>query len=150
MRATANVIVTALAACAFIAISFAAVPAGAQDKLPKADEDAIRAVITSQITAFQRRDGDAAFSHAAPGIRGALRSSESFMSMVEQQYAAVYNARAFEFRPAKGTGENLVQPVIVTGPNGKAWSALYLMQKQPDGMWKIAGVALTNTGQEEI
>lgn len=54
-----------------------------------------------------------------------------------------------EFKPARGSSDNLVQPVVLTGPDGKVCPALYLMQKL-EGVWKIAGVSLTRTGQDSI
>jgi len=35
-----------------------------------------------------------------------------------------------------------VQEVVLIGPNGQEWLALYAMEQQPDGSWKIAGVRL--------
>jgi len=39
-------------------------------------------------------------------------------------------------------GEDLVQPVRMTDADGRAWIALYPMQRQPDGAWRINGCQL--------
>ncbi len=35
-----------------------------------------------------------------------------------------------------------MQEVTLIDANGQAWLALYTMEQQPDGSWKIAGVRL--------
>ena len=57
----------------------------AQD-VSDADRTAIRDIIQSQVDAFRRDDGDAAFGYASPSIRGMFGSSEIFMDMVRQGY----------------------------------------------------------------
>ena len=37
----------------------------------------------------------------------------------------------------------LVQPVRVIGPDGVPVTALYIMERQSDGNWKIGGCVLT-------
>src|SRR5260370_33735007 len=63
-----------------------------------ADRTAIRDIIQSQVDAFRRDDGDAAFGYASPSIRGMFGSSEIFMDMVRPGYQPGYPPRAFDFR----------------------------------------------------
>ena len=53
----------------------------------------VRAVISAQIEAFKRDDGEVAFALAAPDIRKMFATPEIFMAMVRQQYAPVYRPR---------------------------------------------------------
>jgi len=39
-------------------------------------------------------------------------------------------------------GGELVQPVRMTDAQGRAWIALYPMEQQPDGTWRINGCQL--------
>ena len=39
-------------------------------------------------------------------------------------------------------GGELVQPVRMTDAEGRAWLALYSMEKQSDGSWRINGCQL--------
>jgi hypothetical protein len=34
------------------------------------------------------------------------------------------------------------QKMLVVGPDGKTYEALYSMEKQPDGTWRISGCTL--------
>jgi Domain of unknown function (DUF4864) len=114
----------------------------AQD-LPSADAAEFERIITSQIDAFKADDGAKAYSFAAPSIQMIYPSSESFMKMVAQGYPQVYRPRSYKFTGAQlDTAGRPIQKVLFIGPDGKAYSAVYTMQKQPDGSWKIAGCVI--------
>jgi hypothetical protein len=115
--------------------------------LGAAERAAIRSVIESQMAAFRRDDGVAAFSYAAPDIQAKFGTPEIFMDMVRTGYAAVYRPRDVEFLEALVDNERIVQPVRMVGPDGEAVIALYHMEQQPDGRWRIAGVVLIRTGE---
>lgn len=108
-----------------------------------ADQQAVfKQIIQSQIAAFQRDDGIAAFSFAAPGIRSRFGTPDNFMHMVRSGYPAVYRPRGVAFMEARLKDGRPYQAVRFVGPDGRGVIALYEMQKQPDGSWKIAGVYL--------
>ena len=128
-------------ALAFALALFAAA-ASAQPALNDADAAAIKAVITEQIDAFKRDDGAAAFSLAAPGIRAKFGSHEVFMQMVRDAYPAVYRPDWIYFEPPEVIDDMVLQPVRLTDADGRAWIALYPMERQPDGVWRINGCQL--------
>lgn len=121
--------------------------AQSQDPVESEAGTAVIGVIQSQMAAFLRDDGAAAFAHAAPGIQRIFQTPEIFMTMVRGGYAPVYRPREVEFLAPRAEGPDIVQPVRVTGPDGESVIALYRMQLQPDGTWKIAGVVLIRTGE---
>ncbi|MBI4183469.1 MAG: DUF4864 domain-containing protein [Proteobacteria bacterium] len=115
----------------------------AEDPHPGAAERAaIRQVISDQLAAFRRDDGRAAFAYAAPVIREIFRTPENFMRMVIDGYQPVYRPRRVEFGELVVVDGETVQQVHLVGPDGRAVIALYQMQRQPDGSWKIAGCIL--------
>jgi hypothetical protein len=116
-------------------------PAG----LPAEEARAVRTVIEAQLDAFRRDDSARAFSYAAPGIRATFGSAENFMEMVRTQYAVVYRPASVAFEQAVVSGGEVVQPVRLTDAEGRVWIALYPMQREPDGTWRIAGCYLTRT-----
>ncbi len=118
----------------------AAHPASAQ--LADADRDGIRTTIQNQIAAFQRDDGAAAYGYAAPMIQGLFPSVDAFMAMVRSGYQPVYRPRSVVFGEAVVTPQGPTQRVFVTGPDGKNWVAIYSLEQQPDGSWKISGCRL--------
>jgi len=124
-------------------------PARADDAaaLDAADRTAIRAVVEQQLAAFQRDDGRAAFSLASPTIQQQFRSSDNFMRMVRTGYQPVYRPRDVQFGAIATVNGDIVQRVELIGPDGKPALALYVMQRQPDGSWKINGCFLTASEQ---
>ncbi len=116
--------------------------AGVAEPLGAGDRQAIRSIIQSQLDAFQRDDGHEAFSYASPGIRQMFQTAEIFMGMVRGGYAAVYRPRAVEFLETLVKDGRTIQMMRVVGPDGVAVIAMYTMQRQPDGTWRISGVVL--------
>lgn len=109
---------------------------------------AIRKVVESQLAAFRRDDGRTAFSFAAPEIQSRFKTPENFMRMVRQGYRVLYRPLQIHFQPALKKQGRIVQPLLATAEDGRTVMALYLMQRQPGGEWRIAGVALAPTGQK--
>ncbi len=103
---------------------------------------AIRSVIEQQIAAFARDDGVAAFSYASPNIRALFGSPEAFMSMVKAGYQAVYRAQQLTFKRTRARHGQIVQGLVVVGPDGLPVLAVYFMERQPLGDWRIDGVQM--------
>lgn len=110
------------------------------DSVTPSSAAAIRLVIESQIDAFQRDDSVEAFSYASPSIRSRFRDAEVFMRMVQTGYPQVYRPSVVEFQELDLDAGRAVQGVFFVGPDGRGARALYFMELQPDGGWKIDGV----------
>ncbi len=115
----------------------------AQAEFGTADVQIIRNLIERQIDAFKRDDATAAYSFAAPSIQKIFPTAEIFMDMVRNGYQPVYRPRSFAFDELTRIEGKLVQPVRVIGPDGVPVTALYIMERQSDGSWKIGGCVLT-------
>lgn len=116
-------------------------PAAAID-IAAVDRAAIRTAVEGQMTAFRRDDGAAAFAYASPRIRAIFKDPDTFMRMVRKDYQPVYRPKAVSFRDPETIEGSLVQPVQVVGPNGVPITALYIMERQGDGSWRIGGCVL--------
>jgi uncharacterized protein DUF4864 len=123
-------------------LAFAPHFAPAQDAVPPEDARAVRAVIEAQLEAFRRDDAERAFALATPGIRATFGDAQTFMHMVRSSYAAVYRPGSVAFEAPLLVHGQLVQPVRLTDAAGRAWLALYPMQRQPDGRWLTDGCEL--------
>ena len=119
-----------------------------------AHDDAIRGVISDQIDAFRRDDGDAAFAHASPDLQVQFSVAPHFMAMIRAHYRPVYRAQTVDFDgPTKAIQQNpemRIQYVHLVDDRGAGHRARYTMQKQPDGSWKIAGCYLLQSGLVDI
>ena len=129
-------------------VVFTVGPASAQTS--EADKAGIRAVIQSQIAAFQKDDGPTAYGYASPTIQQKFGNAEIFMEMVKTGYAAVYHPREVEFRDLKMENGRLLQDVFVVGPDGNPALAIYEMQRQPDGSWRINGCWLVQAPDKSV
>jgi Domain of unknown function (DUF4864) len=124
-----------------------AVQAGAsRDEESEPDWVAIQAVISAQLEAFKRDDGAAAFSFAAPSIQKQFGTPAEFMHMVRTGYAPVYRPASVRFLSHYLVSGQPVQPLEITTPDDAVVVAFYIMERQPDGSWRIAGCALGQSG----
>lgn len=132
-----------------LALAFAPLAAVAQGpSVAPADAAAVRKVIEAQLDAFRKDDAERAFSYATEGIRLTFLTAQNFMEMVRSQYAVVYRPKSVEFlAPIYSTKDYLVQPVRLTDGQGRAWIALYPMERGADGVWRTNGCQLRRLGE---
>ncbi|WGD50801.1 DUF4864 domain-containing protein [Bradyrhizobium sp. CB1650] len=130
-------------AALLIALSVALGPVSARAGDVTAAQDVIRA----QEQAFGRDDAAAAYSYAAPAIKEIFPAPDIFMSMVKNGYAPVYRHKGFEFGDSKSEGNWIAQRVHIIDADGEAWEALYTLEQQSDGSYKITGCSLLKAGQ---
>ena len=123
--------------------------ASARAPLSAADARAVREVIEAQLDAFRKDDAPRAFSYAAPGIREMFRTPENFMEMVRTSYAVVYRPMTVKFESPEVIDDEVIQPVRLTDADGRAWIAVYPMQREPDGTWRINGCQLARLAGQE-
>lgn len=126
---------------AVLLLLLTAAPAKAEG-LAASDQAAIAAVIRDQIAAFRVDDAKRAFGYASPAIQAKFGTPEEFLDMVRSGYVQVYRAREVSFREIALEQGVPVQAVEIRGADGTGVLALYFMERQPDGSWKINGVII--------
>src|SRR5258707_3080637 len=94
-------------------------PAGAADDVAAAQD-----VIRSQAEAFARDDAAAAYSYAAPAIKGIFPQADIFLSIVQQGYAPVYRHKSFRFGEARVSDGTLAQRDHIIDVHGEPTEAL--------------------------
>jgi len=118
-------------------------PEAMAESLTEQDRASFRDIISSQIEAFRADDGPRAYSYAAPTIRRIFPNPDIFMSMVREGYRPVYRPQSFAFGEAEIGNSGLpVQRVTIVGPDGLTYDAVYTMERQPDGTWRINGCSI--------
>jgi hypothetical protein len=108
-----------------------------------ADRAAIASVIGRQIEAFRHDDADAAYGYASPMIQGLFGTASHFMAMVQQGYPPVYRPQSVHMGALVIRDGRIVQRVDIVGPDGRRELALYTMEQEADGTWRIDGCQLT-------
>jgi hypothetical protein len=142
MRAFSAAVVFSLASLALV------LPARAEDPL-----QTTQALIQQQIQAFLHDDANTAYSFAAPGIKAMFPDKDTFFAMVKKSYAPVYHPGNYAFGRNRSVddGATIYQEVLITGSDGKDWSAIYQVTRQLDGSYKINGVQIVpNTASQGI
>ena len=111
-----------------------------------------RDIIESQINAFLLDDAGSAYSFASPGIKSMYPDPNRFMEMVRSRYSAIYRPGHIEFGGSSvGSDEStIIQELLITGRDGKVWQAIYMLQRQEDGSYRISGVQMRLTDDREI
>ena len=109
----------------------------------EAEVKAAQSVIDAQLKAFAAGDNAAAYSHAAPNITRIFPTLDSFMSMVTGAYQPVYKPLNYAFgKVEEMSPTSIVQQLLVVGPDGKDYEAVYTLELQADGNYRITGVSL--------
>lgn len=121
-----------------LAASFAAQAA----PVSKGDTKKIRGVIQAQLDAFARDDAQRAFSYAAPGIRKMFGTPERFLAMVREGYPVVYRPASVGFLAPEANGATVIQAVEMADTEGTLWVAVYQLERQRGGAWRITSCEL--------
>lgn len=109
----------------------------------EAEVKAAQGVIDGQLKAFARGDNAGAYAFAAPTIKQMFPTVEAFMGMVSGAYEPVHRPKSYAFgKSEEMDADTVVQQLIIVGPDGKDYEAMYKLQRQPDGSYLINGVSL--------
>jgi hypothetical protein len=122
----------------------AAFPAFAQDEtaLNDADRNGVQQTILGQIDAFRHDNAPGAFAFAAPSTQQRFGDPNLFLDMVRNAYQPVYNPHGIDFTKLSTQDGAIVQSVELIGPDGAAYTALYTMEREADGSWRIIACML--------
>jgi hypothetical protein len=123
-----------------LALALSALAGIAVGQTPQdADWKAMRRIIAEQRAALIAGDGEKAFSYATPGIRAQFGDAQTFMEMVRAGYAALLTARYVEFLQGAVIEGVVVVPLRLVDADNTVRVALYTMERQRKGGWRIAG-----------
>lgn len=140
----------ALIAVLVLSVAFLIVAPGLRAEDPV---ETTRHMIEDQITAFLKDDPDAAYAFAAPGIKALYPDKNLFFAMVKKSYEPVFHPGNYAFGRSKSLddGAMIYHEVLISGRDGKDWTAIYQVARQPDGSYKINGVQIVpNTDSKGI
>lgn len=136
---------------AMATLVFAAAPSShAGETVTTEDKAAIRQVISDQMAAFRDDDWSRAFSYASPTIQLKFGDIETFKRMVIAGYPSVYRPRDVSFDKVEDLDGVVAQHVRLVGPDDKAKIAVYVMERQDSGAWRIGGVYLIEVPDQMV
>ena len=109
----------------------------------EAEVSSAQATIDGQLKAFLADEEDRAYSFAAPNIKRLFPTREAFMGMVKSGYPMVHKPQSYAFGKVEELSPtSVIQQVLIVGPDGKNYEAVYTLELQPDGTHLITGVSL--------
>lgn len=134
-----------------VAVSLAAAWHGsARAELAAPDGKNVRAVVEAQLKAFAADNARQAFALATPALQAQFRTPENFMAMVRTSYPVVYDPASVAFLQPEAQDADVIQRVQMTDRQGKAWLALYSLQRQKNGRWRISGCVVVESRQRFV
>jgi hypothetical protein len=116
--------------------------------VPAFAEEGAKSIIDRQIKAFRSGNHTEAFSYAAPSLQRTFRNTDNFIGMVKRGYSPIYGAQDWSFGRSRTEGDTHYQELLLTGPKGRNWGALYIMRRDEDGTWRIHGVQLNRASAQ--
>ncbi|MER8489150.1 DUF4864 domain-containing protein [Mesorhizobium australicum] len=127
----------------FFAFAFVSLILASQALAGDAEIKAGQSVIDGQLKALIADNGAKAYSFAAPNVKQIFPTVDAFMNMVTNGYPPVRKPQSYAFGKVEQTGPgSIVQQVLIVGPDGKDYEAVYTLQQQPDGTFRITGCSL--------
>ena len=109
-------------------------PAGAGNAQPSAEA---RALLSRQFDAFAHDDAAGAYALVTPALKMIFTDPDVFMGMVRNRYAPVYRHRDVDFGDAEVSGDTMTITATLVDGDNQLWTALYTLERQPDGGWLI-------------
>ena len=103
------------------------------------DWPSIQQIIGDQLAALRRGDATRAFAYASTGIRDQFDDATTFLSMVRQRYGVLLTARYTEFLEGAVIDGHTLQPLRLVMNDDTVLVAIYEMQRDERGGWRIAG-----------
>lgn len=124
--------------------------AAAIDAITTADAIAIREAVATQLVALSNDDASGAFALTSEGKRQLIGTPDNFLRMMKEEYNPLYRHLGTIFSQPEVVDGDAVQVVRVTDGAGKVWLAMFWMQQEDDGTWKIDGCHLLGTSTVSI
>lgn len=113
--------------------------------IPADDAASIQAAIRGQLHAFSEDDAESAFELNTASIRSQMGSAENFLRVIKEEYSPIYRHLVVIFSAPQALGDAIVQIVRLTDRDSRVWLAIYNMERDMTGNWKIDGCQLLQT-----
>lgn len=116
----------------------------------KAQAQAVREVVHLQINALADDDAEKAYSLTTSATQQLLGSPNNLLSFIKDEFAPIYRPRHAMFQETEIIGQHALQIVQLIDSSGLIWIAIYQVELETDGKWKVDGCRLFETGGKFI
>ncbi|MGV3741660.1 MAG: DUF4864 domain-containing protein [Burkholderiaceae bacterium] len=129
-----------------LAFSMTAAHAIAQESTAStAQAQAITQVVRLQLAAFAEDDAEKAFSLATAETQSLAGTPTELLRVIKRRFAPVYRHRQALFSEPEIIGTHGLQVVQLIDHENLVWIAIYQVEREADGTWKVDGCQLFET-----
>lgn len=115
-----------------------------------ASPQALQQVVRQQLSALEKQDAGEAFALADPSLRTQFGDADTFLATVREQYPMLMHPASLLFLRPETDGTIAMQKVRLIDDEGSTWSLTYLLDRQQDNQWRIAGCVVTPEGKQVL
>lgn len=108
----------------------------------------VQHVVQQQLNALAHEDAQQAFALADPDFRTQFGTPEAFLATVREQYPMLMHPARLLFLKPASDGSIALQKVRMVDDAGITYTLTYLLNRQQDDQWRIAGCVVTPQGRE--
>ncbi len=106
---------------------------------------AVTQVVQSQLSAFAEGDAEKAFSLATAATQSLAGTPGELMRVIKHRFAPIYRHRQALFSEPEIIGTHGLQVVQLIDHDNLVWIAIYQVEHEADGTWKVDGCQLFET-----
>ncbi|MDB5861988.1 MAG: hypothetical protein JWQ76_5677 [Ramlibacter sp.] len=118
--------------------------------LSEAEGQAVRMVLVAQFQAFADDDAEGAFATATPTLRESVGSPWRYLALIHGVYPMVYRPSSVTFYEPREDEGTVLQFLQITDDEGGSWFALFVLERQEDSTWRIAGCLVAENPWQAI
>ena len=123
---------------------------GMADPVAQADVASIQGAILGQLHALSEDDATRAFELSSPSIRSQMGDADNFLRIIKEEYSPIYRHLVVIFSAPELLGDTIIQIVRLTDRENRVWLAIYSMERDTSGSWKIDGCQLLETSSVSV
>lgn len=129
---------------------FASNPRTAAGSSAEGATDVVRQVVEQQMHAFAAQDAMQAFALADHDLRNQFGTADAFLATVREQYPMLMHPTSVLFLKPATDGTIALQKVRMSDDQGASWTLTYLLSREGDNQWRIAGCVVTPEGRQVL
>ncbi|MBI1891492.1 MAG: DUF4864 domain-containing protein [Burkholderiales bacterium] len=114
-------------------------------ELTSSEVTAIQKTVRQQIDALANDDALGAFALTSTDTRTRIGTPDDFLRLIKEEYDPVYRHRLALYSPPQIVNGKTYQLVRLTDLDSRVWIAIYLLDRDEVGDWKIEGCQLVET-----
>lgn len=111
---------------------------------------AVTRVVQSQLNAFADDDAERAYGLATLATQSLAGTPHELLRIIKQRFTPIYRHRHALFSEPEIIGAHALQVVQLTDHDDLVWIAIYEVEREEDGSWKVDGCRLFETNNQSI